>query len=100
MNDPPLLRFGRHAGKPITDRSIPTVYLDWLLGNQEDGTPRIESTWFRKEVAREVAKRTGGNHVPPKDITVLPTDQIYTALSLIIRRLDRMESMLNRPPIT
>ena len=62
----PIIRFGKHNGKPISE--VPTPYLEWLSRENEDGTPRCQSNWFRGEVIAEIARRTGGNAHEPVEV--------------------------------
>jgi hypothetical protein len=57
------MKFGKHSGKPLTE--VPTPYLQWLSGDNEDGTPRCTSKWFSDQVNSEIARRTGAGADEP-----------------------------------
>ena len=65
MAEPVTFRFGRFNGRPISDANTP--YLEWLLGNNDDGQPRCSSRWFADQIRHEIARRTGGDHEPPPE---------------------------------
>ena len=65
MAEPVTISFGKHRGKALAD--VPTPYLVWLTGDNDDGSPRCQSKWFYGQLQAEIARRTGGDHEPPPE---------------------------------
>lgn len=65
MSEPVTIKFGKHQGKTLD--LVPTPYLDWLTGDNDDGSPRCQSKWFYGQLTAEIARRTGGDAEPPPE---------------------------------
>lgn len=52
------LNFGKHQGKPITDLSIPTEYLEWMIKTNENDSKAFSEyiSHCRHEILRRAAK--------------------------------------------
>jgi hypothetical protein len=117
MSEPVVFRFGRYNGQPL---SVPPVaYLEWLAGDNDDGSPRCQSKWFYGRLTAEIARRTGGDHEPPPEhrepVRTHPNapagsdrwmntpkpgidpQRLFTALATINSKLDDILARLGEP---
>jgi hypothetical protein len=76
------LDFGRHAGKALSDRTIPLGYLKWLL----TGCDRLDP-WQAEAVQRELARR--GTRFLDAAAVIDEFEQAYLIRLLDDERIDR-----------
>lgn len=98
--------FGKHRDKEITDTSVPNGYIEWLLGDNDDGEPRLKSERFREALSGELERRkssgparprtpnpSGGNWSGNDRLSVA----VSTQLAEVLVRLQRIENALGTP---
>lgn len=78
----------------VDDPAIELSYLQWCLGVNDQGQPRVTSDAFRDAIRAEVAKRTGGETPPagtPVETGGPNLISIQRALQSLLQRVEKLE---------